>query len=246
MTEQDAGINVTSVSFYCLIVRDSALLEADFTTEGMHHDPGGSLAGSTKEGTRGIDRRVEMLLGLKREVVLHLALQGLSAELGGCGRGNERVDVAGTGGELVVAAGAEIAAVGDLAAGGPDLHQLASDGIETDITADGVDLDVAGVNVVKDDGALHGLDNQVAAVHVPGFDLGGRAFEGYVSLKAICGDGSAGRTKVHDGVGGDGHFVIDASALDVVTGMQSGSDFHAIAVLYGLNAGFVGVGGCCN
>ena len=243
MTEEDAGYNVTSVSFSRLIARDSALLEADFTTEGMHHDPGGSLAGSTKEGTRSIERGVEMLLGLKREVVLHLALQRLGAELGGCGGRDKGVDVARTGGEFVVAAGAEIAAVGDLTAGGAHLDQLAGDGIETDVTADRVNLDVAGVNIVEVDGALDGLDDQMAAVHVPGFDLGGRAFECYLTLEAIRGNGSTGRTKVHRGIGRHGDFVIDASALHVVAGMQTGSDFDAIAVLDGLHASLVGFGG---
>ena len=183
------------------IVSDSALLEADFTTERLHHDPGGCLACSAKEGTSGIQRGVSVLLRLEREVVLNLPLQRLRTEGSGRGRRHHGVDVAGVSDKAIVAPGTEIAAVDNLAAGGIDLDHLAGYRVQADIPTDGCDLNVAGMHIVERDRAIHRLDEQMPAAQVLRLHLGACTFQGDVSLQAVGSDGSGRRMQVDRGIG---------------------------------------------
>ena len=133
MTQESAAFNMPSVSFIFsqLTLDCSALLEADFTTERAQHDLRCCLAGRAKEGTSRFHGEAGVP-GLERKIVLHPAQHRVRAEIGRNVGRHQGFDVTGMGGELVVAAGAEITVVENLSAAGilpaPAARSPTSDG----------------------------------------------------------------------------------------------------------------------
>src|SRR5579859_1518576 len=89
------------------LVVNLSLLEADSTTERAQHDLGSGLAGGAKEGTSRI-RREARVMSLKRKVVLYPAEHRVRGEIGRNVGRHQGFDIAGVGGEFVIAGGAEI------------------------------------------------------------------------------------------------------------------------------------------
>jgi len=181
------------------------------------------------------------MVGLERKIVLNLAEHGMGAEVGGDIGGNEGGDVTVVSGELVIASGAEIAVVKNLAASGVGFDERASDRFEGDVTADGRDFDVTVANVGEGDGTAHGVDVDVPVAHVVDVNDSVDALKAQVAVEMFGGEGAGGGMEAQGGVGRNEDFVVDAAALLIGALEKMGDNFNAIAALLGIDLGFVGL-----
>lgn len=217
-----------------------ALLEADLATEGVENYLGAGLADGAEEGSSLLGG-VAAMLGNEVEVVVDFAEDGMDREVGGGVGGNDGFNIAAVGGEFIVAAGTEVAVVKNLAAAGVGAHEGAVDGSHGDAAADGRDLDMAVFNVAYGNWSAHGGDMEVPVADVVDIDDGVGAFEGQITLKILGRQGAGGGAQAEGGVGGDLEFVVDAAGLSVGAGEEVRGDFDAVAALFVIDFGLIGL-----
>ena len=110
----------------------------------------------------------------------------MRSKVGGNVGRDQRLDVTFVGGKFVLAAGAEIAIVKDLAAAGTGLHQRSRYGFQMNVAADGGELDVAVADIGHSDWAAHGANVDMPVIDAADIDHGVGAFHGHVALQALC------------------------------------------------------------
>src|SRR5450755_1054295 len=120
----------------------------------------------------------------------------MGAEIGGDIRGHKSFDVARMSSKAVVAAGAEVAIVGNFSAAGTGLHQRSGDGIQVDLAADGRQFNVAVFYIDQSDGSAHRADVDVAVIDVTHKDDRFRTFQSYVSPQAFHRQGTVRGSQV--------------------------------------------------
>jgi len=183
---------------------------------------------------------------LKREIALDFAEHGMHAEIGGGVCGNNGYDVAIMSGEFIVAAGAEIPVIKDLAAAGIGLDEGSGDRFQSHISADGRDFDVTVANVGEGDGTAHGVDVDVPVAHVVDVNDSVDALKAQVAVEMFGGERTGGGTEAQGCVRRNEDFVVDAAALLIGAVEKMGDDLDAIAALLGIDLGFVGLKGGAN
>ena len=181
-----------------------------------------------------------MLLGLKRDIVVHFAADGAGAHIGGSAAGNDCVDVATVAGEAVVAMITEVADVADSAAGGNDLDERAVNAPKGYVAAERVDFDVAILHVGQSDRTIESLDVHVSVGNVAYVNGCGRAFQGNVAVKLLGAQAAGAGMQGDAGVGGDENLVIDASGLGICSRKQMGLNLNPVADQCVVDFNFIG------
>ena len=140
--------------------------------------------------------------------------------------GTTGFDVPAVGGELIVAARAEIAVVEDLSTATAGPNKWSGNGLHRNGAADRGDFHVAVAHIAERDGPTNGRYVDMSVADVVNVDDGVGAFEGEVSLEILGRQRASRRAQVEGSVGRNLKLVVDASGLRIGAGRAGASRFQ--------------------